>query len=120
MIMGKRLSYTPETIERALRNQQAAGLIGGIVADGDRRVVTLASGDLFELRTLREAYVFLRGLASAQDAYRRNNPTIPDPKPPVTRDQVTAWRDAGLDGMGQPLSNEHGHVSLAGTWVPTA
>lgn len=64
-------TYNSESIDRALMHARQAGLIGGwLVTAGDHRVVTLASGDLFDLQTNREAYVFIRGLITASDAVR--------------------------------------------------
>lgn len=69
--MPARLPYNSETIDRALAAHHKSGLIGSWIAgDRDRRVVTLASGDLFDLRDNREAYVFIRGLVTASDAAR--------------------------------------------------
>jgi hypothetical protein len=70
-----RLTYTPDSIARALSRHKFTGLIKDWRSDGEGRyVVDLVRAGPFELRSHREAYVFVAGLASAgfaQEAQRQ-------------------------------------------------
>jgi hypothetical protein len=71
----RKLGYTFETVERALSVHCQSGLIRSfqswhvcprVGSGADRRyTVRLHNGEYLELRSLREAYVFVSGLASA-------------------------------------------------------
>ena len=67
--MAKGKGYSKESVERALQIHADKGRIGSWILDpdkpGDRYIVFLNSGVHLELRSLREAYVFVNGLASA-------------------------------------------------------
>lgn len=68
--MGKRLSYTVETVERALDLHKSSGLIKDWgYKGGDRWYIVNSTGDMFEVRSLREAYVLVNGLGSAANAH---------------------------------------------------
>jgi hypothetical protein len=64
--MTTRLTYSTETIIRALDSHLDAGRIRDWRGTGTGRfVVSLNRADDLELRSLREAHVFVAGLASA-------------------------------------------------------
>lgn len=68
-VMGKKLTYTVDTVERALDIHKASGLIKEWgYKGGDRWFVVNSTGEPFELRSLREAYVLVNGLGSAANA----------------------------------------------------
>lgn len=67
--MGKKLSYTPESVERALELHKASGLIREWGRNGDKRYFAVsARADRIELRSLREAYVYVNGLGHAANS----------------------------------------------------
>jgi hypothetical protein len=67
--MPRKPSYTRDSVERALDVHTSRGLLRAWnrVAD-DRYRASLTSGPDLELRSLREAYVFVNGLATAAQA----------------------------------------------------
>lgn len=79
-------SYTLESVERALGIHTDEGRIIRWHRDPDRpnrwHVVNV-SGDSLELRSLREAYVFVWGVGSCSHAMARR--TVNDPNVPVMR-----------------------------------
>jgi len=69
---GRRLPYTRESVERALSIHTDRGLIHRWRPVGDDRYrAELVDGAELELRSLREAYVFVNGLATAHHAQLR-------------------------------------------------
>lgn len=64
--------YTQESVERALQHHLDGGRIRSWTpVSGLQYVVVLTSGDGLALKSLREAYVFVLGLASAEQAVLR-------------------------------------------------
>lgn len=66
--MASRVGYTRETVERALDIHTESRLLRGWQRHPDRIERWYASvngGDTLELRSLREAFVFVQGLGSA-------------------------------------------------------
>ena len=64
-----KLSYTRESVERALAIHLDNGRIADCrLAGADKWDVRLFSGQWLELRSLREAYIFVQGLASGYQA----------------------------------------------------
>lgn len=70
--MPKRLSYTMESVEHALSIHSERGLIRAWnrIPDAPRWSIQTTSGEVFELRSLREAYVFVYALGSANQAFQ--------------------------------------------------
>jgi len=71
--------YNVESITRALRLHKCNGLIRGWRPVADQRVIVdlVDSDSGFELRSLREAFIFVAGLASASHAYGRSGALPP-------------------------------------------
>jgi hypothetical protein len=68
----RRLPYTRDSVQRALAVHTEHGLIRRWrPAGGDRYRAELVDGEELELRSLREAYVFVNGLATAHHAQLR-------------------------------------------------
>jgi hypothetical protein len=67
--MGARLTYTPDSIARALDHHQRRAAIRWWTRSGDRYRIALNTGardGVLELRSHREAWLLVAGLASAQ------------------------------------------------------
>lgn len=92
--MTSRRSYTADSVARALDVHLAAGRIRGWQAQGSRYTVELHRAADLELRSLREAYVFVAGLASAHMAPEQGSPQA----------NAARWEQAGRDAFaaGRP------------------
>lgn len=70
--MATRLPYTTQSVEHAFARHRMAGRIGDWTRDSDTRwtvyinTIDVDASSTLELRSLREAWVFIQGLCSAQ------------------------------------------------------
>lgn len=92
--MTTRRTYTADSIARALDVHLDAGRIRGWNQNGTRYTVSLNRADDLELRSLREAYVFVAGLASAHMAPEQGTPAA----------SAARWEQLGRDAFaaGRP------------------
>lgn len=74
--MGTRLPYNIETVTRALDIHLNAGLIRSWRYVSDFHFEVETTDGLLQLRSLREAYVFVNGLASASHAVKKGTARI--------------------------------------------
>ena len=66
-----RKPYTEVSVSIAFYYHESTGLIRSWSTNESRYIVDLSSGETLVLRSLREAYVFVCGLASAVQAFRK-------------------------------------------------
>jgi hypothetical protein len=106
--MTSRRSYNADSITRALDVHLDAGRIRNWQGLGNGRfVVSLHRADDLELRSLREAYVFVAGLASAHMAPEQGSPQAstaltPPPRPWLRLTCGCLDNDAGAHRVGCP------------------